>query len=87
MFPKTILIYRVLPFLALVMIVLFLIIVYNENESMSIINRNDNKAGYQSEYGKDNNDMEQEKTFLNDSKPPLDLQVPLKLETATLGLG
>jgi len=36
---------------------------------------------------KETNDMEQEKAFLNDSKPPLDLQVPPNLETATLGMG
>jgi len=36
---------------------------------------------------KETNDMEHEKAFLNDSKPPLDLQVPSNLETATLGLG
>jgi len=36
---------------------------------------------------KETNDMEQEKAFLNESKPPLDLQVPPNLETATLGLG
>ena len=39
------------------------------------------------EHGKDTGDMEQEKAFLNESIPPLDQQVPDRLETATLGLG
>jgi|GEM_PF-1651236 len=39
------------------------------------------------EAGKDVKDMEQEKAFLNESIPPLDQQLPARLETATLGLG
>ncbi len=45
------------------------------------------ESGLNYDHGKDTIDMEQEKAFLNESIPPLDQQVPARLETATLGLG
>lgn len=47
----------------------------------------DHDPNFESDNRKDNNDMEQDRAFLNDSVPPLDLQVPENLETVTLGMG
>lgn len=76
------------PILVLSLLAMTMLIIGGCNEDRDIsLNNDDLEIDFKSENGKDNKDMEHERAFLNDSVPPLDLKVPVKLETATLGMG
>ncbi len=76
------------PILVLGLLAMTMLIIGGCNDDRDIsLNSDDLEIDFESENGKDHKDMEHEKAFLNDSVPPLDLKVPVKLETATLGMG
>lgn len=76
---------KVLAWCLVALIFLFMVACGEQLQEIPEAAPNESDLDYES--GKDVKDMEQEKAFLNESIPPLDQQVPARLETATLGLG